>query len=231
MGVPRLPHAPNESTAKRHRTGAFDGDNGLNGGYEDGYSRCPCFWGRSAGSLVQRFVSDHSFARGFRVLDLGSGEGKNAFAFASAGAAVVAVDCSALGLANGQREFAGSMIEWILSDAETYLRECEPFDVIVMYGLLHCLPSTAAIASVVELALRKTNDGGHHIVAAFNDGPHDLTAHPGFIPTLASHHFYLHQYCGHQIVAESNERIHETHPHNQIPHFHSLTRLMARKST
>jgi len=83
MGVPRLPHAPNESTAKRHRTGAFDGDNGLNGGYEDGYSRCPCFWGRSAGSLVQRFVSDHSFARGFRVLDLGSGEGKNAFAFAS----------------------------------------------------------------------------------------------------------------------------------------------------
>jgi SAM-dependent methyltransferase len=89
---------------------ANDGENGLNGGYEDGYSRCPCFWGRSAGSLVQRFVSDYSFARGFRVLDLGSGEGKNAFAFASAGAVVVAVDCSALGLANGQREFAGSLL-------------------------------------------------------------------------------------------------------------------------
>jgi 2-polyprenyl-3-methyl-5-hydroxy-6-metoxy-1,4-benzoquinol methylase len=87
---------------------ANDGENGLNGGYEDGYSRCPCFWGRSAGSLVQRFLSDYSFARGLRVLDLGSGEGKNAFAFASAGAVVVAVDCSALGLANGQREFAGS---------------------------------------------------------------------------------------------------------------------------
>jgi tellurite methyltransferase len=101
----------------------------LNGGYEDGYSRCSCFWGRSAGSLVQRFVSDHSLATGLRVLDLGSGEGKNAFAFSSAGATVVAVDCSALGLANGQREFAGAKIEWVLSDAETYLRECEPFDV------------------------------------------------------------------------------------------------------
>src|SRR5438445_6506419 len=99
--------------------------------------------------------------RDVRVLDLGSGEGRNAFAFASAGASVVAVDCSALGLANGQREFAGAKIEWVLSDAETYLRECEPFDVIVMYGLLHCLPSTAAITSVVGLALRKTNDGGH----------------------------------------------------------------------
>jgi tellurite methyltransferase len=222
-----LPHFPAADFALL----ANDGENGLNGGYEDGYSRCPCFWGRSAGSLVQRFVSDYSFARGFRVLDLGSGEGKNTSAFATAGAVVVAVDCSALGLANGQREFAGSTIEWILSDAETYLRECEPFDVIVMYGLLHCLPPTAAITSVVEQALRKTNGGGYHIVAAFNDGPHDLTAHPGFVPTLASHEFYLHQYRGHEIVVDFTEIIHETHPHNLIPHFHSLTRLMARKST
>jgi tellurite methyltransferase len=203
----------------------------LNGGYEDGYSSCSCFWGRSAGSLVQRFLSDHSLATGLRVLDLGSGEGKNAFAFSSAGATVVAVDCSALGLANGQQEFADAKIEWVLSDAETYLRECEPFDVIVMYGLLHCLPSTAAISSVVQLALRKTNGGGYHIVATFNDGPHDLAAHPGFVPTLASHDFYLHQYRGHQIILETNGLIHETHPHNHIPHFHSLTRLMARKST
>jgi 2-polyprenyl-3-methyl-5-hydroxy-6-metoxy-1,4-benzoquinol methylase len=134
-----------QGKGKRYRTTAFDGENGLNGGYDDGYSRCPCFWGKSAGSLVQRFVSDQSFARGVRVLDLGSGEGKNAFAFANAGASVVAVDCSALGLANGQREFADAKIEWVLFDAETYLRECEPFDVIVMYGLLHCLPSTAAM--------------------------------------------------------------------------------------
>jgi tellurite methyltransferase len=202
----------------------------LNGGYDDGYSRCSCFWGRSAGSLVQRFLSDHFSARGLRVLDLGSGEGKNAFAFASAGAVVVAVDCSALALANGQREFAGAPIEWVLYDAESYLRECEPFDVIVMYGLLHCLPSTVAITTVVELALRKTNGGGRHIVASFNDGPHDLTAHPGFVPTLASHAFYLHQYRDQEIVVESSELIHEMHPHNQILHFHSLTRLIARKS-
>jgi tellurite methyltransferase len=201
------------------------------GGYDDGYSRCPCFWGKSAGSLVKRYLSANTISRGLRVLDLGSGEGKNAFAFADAGASVVAVDCSALALANGQREFSAAKIEWVLSDAETYLRECESFEVIVMYGLLHCLPSVAAISSVVEMAICKTSSHGHHIVATFNDGPHDLSAHPGFVPTLAPHDFYMNQYRDHHILAESNELIHETHPHNWIPHFHSLTRLIARKST
>jgi tellurite methyltransferase len=218
---------PKEIAASHNKTGEI----GANGGYDDGYSRCPCFWGKSAGSLVRRFLSDKSIAQGLKVLDLGSGEGKNAFAFANAGASVVAVDCSTLALANGQREFSDAKIEWVLSDAETYLRECELFDVVVMYGLLHCLPSVVAIESVVRLALRKTRGDGHHIVATFNDGPHDLSAHPGLAPTLASHDFYLQQYRGHQIVVESSERIHETHPHNGVSHFHSLTRLIARKST
>ena len=84
---------------------------------------------------------------------------------------------------------------------KSFLLDCEPFDVIVMYGLLHCLPSVLAISTVVDLALRKTRGGGHHIVATFNDGPHDLSAHPGFAPTLAAHDFYLNQYRGHDVVS------------------------------
>jgi 2-polyprenyl-3-methyl-5-hydroxy-6-metoxy-1,4-benzoquinol methylase len=165
-----------------------------------------------------------------RLRDLGCGEGKNAAAFAQAGALVVAVDCSVFALTNGQREFGHAKIEWVLSDAETYLRKSDSFDVIVMYGLLHCLASRVAIASVLKLAISRTGIGGHHIVAAFNDGPHDLSAHPGFVPTLAPHNFYLKEYRGHRIVSESNELLHETHPHNNIPHFHSLTRLIATRS-
>ena len=89
----------------------------LNGGYDEGYSRCPCFWGKSAGSLVQRFISDIRSAQGLDVLDLGCGEGKNAYAFGRSGAAVVAVDCSELAIANGQREFPDAKISWLLSDA------------------------------------------------------------------------------------------------------------------
>jgi tellurite methyltransferase len=202
----------------------------VNGGYEDGYSRCQCFWGRSAGSLVQRFISDTPSIKGRRALDLGCGEGKNAYALACSGASVVAVDCSKLAIANGQRAFTDVPINWVLSDAETYLSDCNPFDVIVMYGLLHCLPSFEAITSIINLALQKTRTFGYHIVATFNNGPHDLSAHPGLVPTLAPHSFYLNRYAAQEIISASNTVIQETHPHNGIPHFHSLTRLTVRKA-
>jgi tellurite methyltransferase len=201
----------------------------VNGGYDEGYAGCPCFWGKSAGSLVRNFISDTPSVRGLRILDLGCGEGKNAYAFARAGANVVAVDCSTLAIANGQREFGNDKINWVLSDARTYLLDCASFDVIVMYGLLHCLSPLDAITSVISLALHKTHLHGYHIVATFNDGPHDLSAHPGLVPTLAPHDFYVRQYTGQVVVSHTNALIYETHPHNGIPHFHSLTRLVARK--
>jgi 2-polyprenyl-3-methyl-5-hydroxy-6-metoxy-1,4-benzoquinol methylase len=202
----------------------------LNGGYDDGYSRCACFWGRSPGSLVQRFIANVP-CKGLRVLDLGCGEGKNAYALAQAGAVVTAVDCSELAIANGRRAFADGEIEWVVSEGATYLLHCEPFDVIVMYGLLHCLPSVKAISTMIALAVRQTRRGGYHIVATFNDGPHDLSAHPGLIPTLAPHEFYLRQYRMVELVTRSAEIIHEVHPHNSIPHYHSLTRLIVRRPT
>jgi SAM-dependent methyltransferase len=199
------------------------------GGYEEGYESCDCFWGMSPGSLIQDFIETRPSLTGMRVLDLGCGEGKNAAAFARSGADVVAVDCSALALANGQKHFADSRIKWQLSDARGYLASCDHFDAIIMYGLLHCLPSLEAIVSTIEMALSKTTVGGFHFVVAFNDGPHDLAAHPNFSPILLPHAFYLQQYSRLHVLTQSNSLLNETHPHNHIPHFHSLTRIVARK--
>jgi 2-polyprenyl-3-methyl-5-hydroxy-6-metoxy-1,4-benzoquinol methylase len=202
----------------------------MSGGYDDGYSRCACFWGKTAGSLVRSFISSRRNLKGYNVLDLGAGEGKNSYACARAGAWVVAVDCSAVALKNGQRAFPHDRIRWIKADAEEALQNSQPVDVVIMYGLLHCLRSQQSISSLIELALSRTKAGGHHIVAAFNDGPHDLAAHPELTPTLVSHDFYLSQYGEHEILSATNEMLRETHPHNCIPHFHSMTRLLARKS-
>jgi hypothetical protein len=144
---------------------------------------------------------------------------------------VTAVDCSELAIANGRREFADAEIEWVISEGRVYLADCQPFDVVVMYGLLHCLPSLKAITTMIASALRKTRKGGYHILATFNDGPHELSAHPGLKPTLASHEFYLHQYRRHEFVTQSTEILHEVHPHNLIPHYHNLTRLTVRITT
>src|SRR5262249_48644344 len=138
------------------------------GGYDEGYVSCDCFWGTSPGSLVKAFLEGNPSVRGHRVLDLGCGEGKNAAAFARSGANVVAVDCSVRALENGQKAFPNIGIDWQLADARSYLATNESFDVVVIYGLLHCLP-VSDISSVIQLALKRTNVGGYHIVAAFND--------------------------------------------------------------
>jgi 2-polyprenyl-3-methyl-5-hydroxy-6-metoxy-1,4-benzoquinol methylase len=199
------------------------------GGYDEGYASSDCFWGTSPGSLVRSFIEEHPDLRGVRVLDLGCGEGKNAAAFARCGANVTAVDCSAKAIRNGQKAFQDVHIEWLVSDVGAYLSRDEWFDVVVLYGLPHCLPSSLEISSIVQAALQRTRVGGHHFLVSFNDGPHDMSAHPNFFPTLLPHSFYVDQYEGHAILIEANSIIHETHPHNRIPHFHSLTRLLVRK--
>lgn len=202
----------------------------MTGPYDNGYRCCDCFWGRSPGSFVRRFISEIGASPGMLVLDLGCGEGKNAHALARLGAHVVAVDSSHLAVSNGKRAFPHDAIEWVQSDAESYLESAANFDLIIMYGLLHCLPSAQKIQSVIHAAWTKTKRDGHHIVVAFNDGPQDLAAHPGFHPTLVPHHFYLDLYKNGEMLAAESEVIHETHPHNLIPHFHSITRLIVRRT-
>ena len=66
---------------------------------------------------------------------------------------------------------------------------------MVIYGLLHCLSSESDIQGLIASVLKKTRLGGPHIVASLNDGPHDLSAHPTFKPTLLPHDFYVNQYA------------------------------------
>jgi tellurite methyltransferase len=197
------------------------------GGYDDGYKSCCCFWGDSPGSLIKAFLKERPSCEGLTVLDLGCGEGKNAAAFAAAGALVDAVDRSVQGIANGRQAFPHSNIKWIVANAVDYLKTSRTYDIVVMYGLLHCLPSRGEIAETIDLAIRRTANRGRHFVVAFNDGPHDLTAHPNLHPTLLSHKFYLAQYARHQILDAESALIRETHPNNNIPHFHHITRLTA----
>jgi len=96
------------------------------GGYDDGYTACPCFWGTSPGSLVRVFLDNNPSLEGHTVLDLGCGEGKNANSFALVGASVDAVDCSEFAISNGKRAFADTHINWITASAADYLKACRP---------------------------------------------------------------------------------------------------------
>lgn len=198
------------------------------GGYDAGYAATDCFWGTDPASLVRKFLTSYD-VNGFDVLDVGCGEGKNANAFANAGAQVLAIDCSDLAIANGRRLFPSNLIDWRVADASKMQWPAESFEIVVSYGLLHCLSDASSAERLIDSMQQATKVGGYNIFCTFNDRSQDLSAHPGFKPLLLGHDWYLDRYTGWSIDEASDTDLHETHPHNMIPHHHSLTRVIAKK--
>ncbi|WP_226360450.1 class I SAM-dependent methyltransferase [Pseudonocardia sp. ICBG1142] len=196
------------------------------GGYEAGYRSCPCFWGTEPASLVRLLVSQVA-VRDWRVLDLGCGEGKNAAFLAERGANVIAVDVSDAAIANGNSIWPDTPgIEWRVADVMPQEFSDGEFDLVVAYGLFHCLESES-IEPLIKRVKGWTRAGGRNVVVAFNDRAQDLAGHPGFCPTLLTHQFYLGQYSDWRLDVATDQDLVERHPNNEIEHSHSLTRLIA----
>ena len=202
----------------------------MSGGYDDGYMACPCFWGSDPGSLVRRLTNFLQNFRDLSVLDLGCGEGKNSIFFARQGANVEALDVSEVALQNARRAWPDfESVNWQCVDVRLITLNSNRYDVVIAYGLLHCLLNGEEIERVVRSIQSATADGGYNLLCAFNDRHQDLSAHPDFYPTLMSHRFYEDLYRDWDLLFISDEDLHETHPHNNIPHCHSMTRLIAKR--
>lgn len=203
----------------------------MTGGYDEGYRACPCFWGKEAGSLVKWLAARDIDFNGTHILDAGCGEGKNAVFFAHRGARVHSLDISETAITNARRAWGDSdNPTFEVADIVVIPTGEQEYDVVVAYGLLHCLADTTTITAVVEKLQRATKTGGYNIVCAFNSRNQDLRAHPTFNPCLAAHEFYLGLYADWELLTHSDADLVETHPHNGIEHHHALTRLIARKS-
>jgi len=203
----------------------------MSGGYELGYEACKCFWGDEPGSLLEKYLKIVKSIDGINVLDVGSGEGKNAVWLAKNGARVVAVDLSQKAISNGFEKFGNvEGVRFVNSDIRSLLPMKEKFDLVVSYGFFHCLRDAKEISSILASLLDATSLGGYHIVCAFNDRNQDIElAHPGFNPTLIQHSQFLALYARCQMLYSSDEDLVEAHPNNRIKHTHSMTRLIAKK--
>lgn len=202
----------------------------MNGGYDDGYKACECFWGKQPGSLLIVLDEYCSDLTNMNVLDAGCGEGKNAIHLARAGAQVYAIDISEIAIAKVMKSypyFEG--ITWGCADIRQVRMPKRGYDIVVAYGLLHCLAGRSEVQEVVMKLQDATKEGGFNVVCVFNDRRQDLSAHPGFSPTLLSHEYYQCLYDSWDLLHCTDTDLHETHPHNNIPHVHSMTRIVARK--
>ncbi len=202
------------------------------GGYDSGYNACPCFWGREPSSLVTRLVRQVGSVAGWRVLDAGCGEGKNAAYLAALGADVHAIDISASAIKNARQAWGErERITWESSDIRTFSDNAGLYDLIIAYGLLHCMPDEDSVTDLTNRLQTITRPKGYHVMCTFNSRSQDLSAHPGFCPTLLSHQAYLDLYESWNIVIASDTDLHEIHPTNNIPHMHSMTRIIAQRSS
>jgi len=202
----------------------------VNGGYDSGYLNCPCFWGRTPGRMVQRLLSHISDFEKLVILDAGCGEGKNSTVFAERQSRVRAIDISEPAIANGRREFNGNgRISWEVADIRS-VELPEQFDVVIAYGLLHCLPTEQDLCNTVLKLQAATKHTGYNVVCALNNRHQELSvAHAELRPTLLPHSTYLEFYADWELLEESDADLTEVHPHNNTTHTHSLTRLLARK--
>lgn len=202
-----------------------------NGGYEDGYQKSNCFWGTTPGQLLGLVENHITVFNGLNVLDAGCGEGKNAAYLAKLGAKVTALDVSKKAISNGKHLWGNTPgINWVLGDISAFNFKDSLYDMIIGYGLLHCLRDHAEVGCVLEKFSWSTKSGGLNIICAFNSRKQELDAHPGFRPLLLDHNEYLEAYSDWTILHQSDQDLTETHPHNKITHTHSLTRLIAKKT-
>lgn len=204
----------------------------IDGGYDTGYRACDCFWGTKPGSMVLKLCELVPSFEGAKVLDAGCGEGKNAMFLASKGASVDAFDISEVAISHARKLSTANSLQGLqlaVGDVRDLAPPAAHFDLVVAYGLFHCLRNFLEISMTCGKLQAATRPAGYFIVCAFNNRKQDLSAHPGFSPTVLPHEEYGRLFKGWEILEFTDTDLTETHPHNGIQHTHSMTRLLARK--
>src|SRR5260221_3061706 len=133
-----------------------------------------CFWERSPAKFVKHFANLSIIGvSNFTTLDLGAGEGKNAVYLANLNANVIAIDTSLTALSRFSMQpnynRCRERIKIINDDIRNISYQEETFDLIVAYGILHCLDSKEEIYSMIERIRKWLRQGGYFICATFTN--------------------------------------------------------------
>ena len=141
-----------------------------------------------------------------------------------------AIDASMLALRNAAAAWPSvANITWDHADVRDLQLSPDAYDVVLAYGLLHCLADENEVRTTTAKIQRATIAGGFNVICAFNARQQDLSAHPGFEPVLLAHEYYGNLYNEWHLIHSTDNDLEEVHPHNGIRHTHSMTRLIARR--
>lgn len=210
--------------------------NKSNGQYDDEYIKSKCFWGWDPAKyvkLAEKFITeDHKTA-----LDIGAGEGKNSFFLAEKNLRVTGVEVSIYAINN----FVKRMIElkesnWnhdldiVYSDAKDWMEECPSYDIVVSYGMLHCLSSYEEIKTMVHRFKQKTKQRGLNIICTFLEGEPVPDIQKYLKPYFVKDFQILDLYEDWEILESEVDVIEHMHSTSKVMHKHTVLRLITRKN-
>jgi SAM-dependent methyltransferase len=138
------------------------------GAYDRLYASRDFLWPARPGRMVRRAASLRETGR---ALDAGCGDGKNALFLSNLGWIVDGFDISRLAISACERRFASIGLRadriW-QDDSRSVAIEPESYDIVLAYGLYHCLDEAGLEAThrVLTNALKK---GGLFVFATLND--------------------------------------------------------------
>jgi tellurite methyltransferase len=205
-------------------------DKGI-GQYDFEYSNCPCFWGTEPGKYV-RYIP--GLVKEGSVLDLGAGEGKNSIYLATLGYKVTGVEISKYAIGNFKirmeetPETVSRNVEMIHQDVLLFETKSR-YDIIIAYGLLHCLPSIESVKQLTEKIIKWVKPNGIVVIVAFNNDLRVPSVQDYLEPTLLPKETFKNLFPGFTVLKYENDIITETHPTSNIEHKHSLTRMIVKK--
>lgn len=183
-------------------------------------------WGNSPSTYVQRFVPSPKRS-GAVAVDLGCGDGRNALHLARLGYSVLAVDYDwrAIDLLKCRLKTFESpqAVQPIQGDVRDFLVPLD-CDVIVAYGLLHCLDRPSAVRIIDQWA-HSQSCGGLLVVAALTNGvplPIDHGTHDLHLRAPEEYASLIATYW--RAIAQSVAPLQEEHlPHISV-HSHEILR-------
>ncbi|MFC7443237.1 methyltransferase domain-containing protein [Laceyella putida] len=196
--------------------------------YDEWYRQPGYYWGTAPSQLAQRLISLAGQPTGKKVVDLGSGEGKECIYFAKQGLQVTGVDLSRVGLAKtvAWAEAERLAIRTVHADVRTH-RLTEPVDLLYSSGTLQYL-SPDIRAERFRHFQEQTNVGGLHAINVFVDKswlpiPPDWQAHESFYKSGE-----LLSYYADWEILHCDEFLFDCHS-SGVPHRHALQVMVAKK--
>lgn len=202
------------------------------GQYDLEYKACPCFWGLEPGKFVKSVLKQISSGK---VLDLGAGEGKNAIYLAELGFNVTAVEVSSYAIDNFKSRLSKLSDE--IKDRITIIHKDalaldlnEEFDLVIAYGLLHCMSSLTKVDLLIDRIKAWTSQGGLTVIVSFNDTLGVPKVQDYLEPTLLPRDYLRRRFSDFTITNYEDDIITETHPTSNIEHNHGVSRIIAIKS-